>query len=66
MIEVDTRQYLPLHIAEIDEFKKIAKTYDEFLKLAWASLQKEELNRILATIGVRTVGAVAWYSDKSC
>lgn len=50
MIEVDTRQYLPLHIAEIDEFKKIAKTYDEFLKLAWASLQKEELNRVLATM----------------
>lgn len=50
MIEVDTLQYLPLHIAEIEEFKKIAKTYDKYLRLAWASLQREELNRILATM----------------
>lgn len=50
MIEIDTRQYLPLHIAEIDEFKKISKTYDKYLKLAWKSLEKEELNRVLSTI----------------
>lgn len=50
MIEVDTLQYLPLHIAEIEEFKKIAKTYDKYLRLVWQSLKKEELNRILATM----------------
>ena len=50
MIEVDTKQYLPLHIAEIDEFQKITKTYNKFLKLVWKSLQKEEFNRFLSTM----------------
>jgi len=50
MIEVDTKQYLPLHIAEIDEFKNITKTYDKYLSLVWDSLQREELNRVLATM----------------
>ena len=27
MIEVDTLQYLPFHVAQIEEFKKITKTY---------------------------------------
>ena len=49
-MNVDTEQYLPLHIAEIEEFKKIAKTYDEYLKLVWQSLKREELNRVLATM----------------
>ena len=49
-MNVDTEQYLPLHIAEIEEFKKIAKTYDEYLKLVWKSLKREELNRVLATM----------------
>lgn len=49
-MNVDAEQYLPLHIAEIEEFKKIAKTYDEYLKLAWQSLKREELNRVLATM----------------
>lgn len=49
-MNVDTEQYLPLHIAEIEEFKKITKTYDEYLKLAWQSLKREELNRVLATM----------------
>ena len=50
MIEVDTERYLPLHIAGMEEFKKIAKTYDKYLKLVWESLQKEELNRFLSTM----------------
>lgn len=50
MIEVDTERYLPLHIADMEEFKKIAKTYDKYLKLVWESLQKEELNRFLSTM----------------
>lgn len=49
-MNVDTEQYLPLHIAEIEEFKKIAKTYDKYLKLVWQSLKREELNRVLATM----------------
>ena len=49
-MNVDTEQYFPLHIAEIEEFKKIAKTYDEYLKLVWQSLKREELNRVLATM----------------
>ena len=49
-MNVDTEQYLPLHIAEIEEFKKITKTYDEYLKLVWKSLKREELNRVLATM----------------
>lgn len=49
-MNVDTEQYLPLHIAEIEEFKKITKTYDEYLKLVWQLLKKEELNRVLATM----------------
>lgn len=50
MIEVDTIQYLPLHIAEIDEFEKITKIYDKYLRLVWQSLKREELNRVLATM----------------
>ena len=50
MIEVDTIQYLPLHIAEIDEFEKITKIYDKYLRLVWQSLEREELNRVLATM----------------
>ena len=49
-MNVNTEQYLPLHIAEIEEFKKITKTYDEYLKLVWKSLKREELNRVLATM----------------
>ena len=50
MREVDTKQYLPLHVTEIEEFREIAKAYDEYLRLVWNSLQKEELNRVLATM----------------
>lgn len=49
-MNVNTEQYLPLHIAEIEEFKKITKTYDEYLKLVWKSLKREELNRVIATM----------------
>lgn len=50
MTEVDTIQYLPLHIAEIEEFEKIAKIYDKYLILVWQSLKREELNRVLPTM----------------
>lgn len=49
-MNVETEKYLPLHIAEMEEFKKIAKTYDKYLKLVWQSLKREELNRVLATM----------------
>ena len=50
MTEVDIIQYLPLHIAEIEEFEKIAKIYDKYLILVWQSLKREELNRVLPTM----------------
>lgn len=51
MINVDILNYLPLHIAEIDEFQRISKVYDKYLRLIWQTFDKEELNRFLATMG---------------
>ena len=50
MIDVDIKNYLPYHIANIDEFQKLAKVYDKFLKLIWARLDVEEQNRYLTTM----------------
>lgn len=50
MINVDILNYLPLHIAEIDEFQRISKVYDKYLRLIWQTFDKEELNRFLATM----------------
>ena len=50
MIKVDTLNYLPLHIAEIDEFQGISKVYDKYLRLVWQTLDKEERNRFLSTM----------------
>lgn len=42
---IDTIRYFPQHIADIEEFKRIAKVYDEKLQLVWKNLDQIQTNR---------------------
>lgn len=50
MMETDTIHWFPRHIAEIREFKEIAKAYDYLLNQAAADIQKVFDNEFLETL----------------
>lgn len=42
---INTIQYYPPHIADIEEFKRIAKVYDKKLQLIWDNIDQMQTNR---------------------
>ncbi len=42
---IDTIRYFPQHIADIEEFKRIARVYDQKLQLVWDQLDQMQTNR---------------------
>lgn len=52
MMETDTIHWFPRHIAEIREFKEIAKAYDYLLSQVAADMQKVFNNEFLETLDV--------------
>lgn len=42
---INTVQYYPPHIADIEEFKRIAKVYDKKLQLIWDHIDQMQINR---------------------
>lgn len=42
---IDTIRYFPKHIADIEEFKRIARVYDQKLQLVWDQLDQMQTNR---------------------
>lgn len=54
MKNVDTIHYFPQHIAEIEEFQRIATAYDTELRLLWAALGLQLRNQYFDTMDAET------------
>ncbi len=65
MMEVRTMGYLPRHITDIEEFKRICFSYDEELRLLWEALNVQLINLNLSTMDEATCSRWAALLDVS-
>lgn len=42
---IDTIRYFPQHVANIEEFKRIAAVYDKKLQVVWDDLSQMQTNK---------------------